>query len=258
MSETQIATVAALLRYPVKGFSPEEISEASLEAGSYFPGDRLFAIENGPSGYDPASPEHLPKQKFLMLMRNERLARLALAFDPASRMLTIRQGGRVAAMGSVDQAEGREAITRFLESYLGEECRGPLRLLDAPRDFRFTDSRSGFVSLINRASVAAIAERVGRPSLDPVRFRGNILLDGIKPWEEFDLVGQRLRIGAAELEVTKRIDRCAAVDVDPRAGLRDLKLVQTLEQAFQHHECGVYARITRSGTIRPGDALMTS
>jgi uncharacterized protein YcbX len=133
--------------------------------------------------------------------------------------------------------------------------RGPARLLVAPPGFRFMDSRSGFLSLINLASVAAIAKLAGRASLDPLRFRGNIHLEGIGPWAEFDLVGQRLAIGGAEIEIIKRIDRCAATDVDPRAGLRDLRLVATLEQNLGHHDCGVYARVTKSGLIRPGDAL---
>jgi uncharacterized protein len=103
--------------------------------------------------------------------------------------------------------------------------------------------------------VTAIARLVGRENLDPLRFRGNIHLAGLEAWAEFDLVGRTIALGTAELEVLKRIDRCAATDVDPGAGLRDLRLVATLEQNLQHHDCGIYARVTRSGLIRPGDAM---
>jgi uncharacterized protein len=248
-------TLGALHRHPVKGLSPEEIGEAMLEEGGFFPHDRLFALENGPSGYNPAAHEHLPKQKFLMLMRDERLARLKTQFDPAARLLTIRQGGGIVAQGSVDTAEGRGAIERFLESYLGEQLRGPVKLLSAPPNARFMDSRSGYVSILNLASIAAIAALVNRQSLDARRFRGNLHISGWEPWAENFLVGARLAIGEAELEVIKRIDRCAAVDVDPNAGLRDLRLVQTLEQHLRHHDCGVYARILKSGLIRRGDEV---
>jgi uncharacterized protein len=252
-SESVRARIATLYRYPIKGLSPQEMGEAQLTEDAHFPGDRMFAIENGPSGFDPKAAEHLPKQKFLMLMRHERLARLKTHFDDETRVLTIRQGGGVVAAGHVDSDDGRAAIERFFESFIGEEMRGPARLLVAPPGFRFMDSRSGFLSLINLASVAAIAKLVGRESLDPLRFRGNIHLAGLAPWAEFDLIGRTIRIGTAELEILKRIDRCAATDVDPRAGLRDLRLVATLEQNLQHHDCGVYARVTRSGLIRPGD-----
>lgn len=249
------ANVTALHRHPVKGLSPEEISEALLEAGGFFPHDRLFALENGPSVYNPAAHEHLPKQKFLMLMRDERLARLKTQFDPQTRILTIRQGGGVVAQGSVDTAEGRGVIERFFESYLGEALRGPVKLLTAPPNARFMDSRSGFVSILNLASIGAIAGLVNRESLDARRFRGNLHISGWEAWAENDLVGARLCVGEAELEVIKRIDRCAAVDVDPGVGLRDLRLVQTLEQTLRHHDCGVYARILKGGVIRKGDAV---
>lgn len=81
--------IASLYRYPVKGLSPERLTRADLEAGRYFPGDRMFAIENGPSGFDPARPEHKPKIVYLMLMRNEALARLSTRYDDASGELVI-------------------------------------------------------------------------------------------------------------------------------------------------------------------------
>jgi hypothetical protein len=37
--------VVSLARYPVKGLSPEVLADADLETGSYFPGDRLYAVE---------------------------------------------------------------------------------------------------------------------------------------------------------------------------------------------------------------------
>jgi uncharacterized protein YcbX len=58
------ARIASLYRYPVKGLSPEPLARAALTPGDYFPGDRLFAVENGPSCFDPAAPAHQPKIKF--------------------------------------------------------------------------------------------------------------------------------------------------------------------------------------------------
>ena len=248
-------TITALYRHPVKGLSPEAITEADLEAGGHFPCDRLFALENGPSGFNAAAPEHMPKIKFLMLMRNERLARLATQFDPATQVLAIRQGEAVAAAGDVRTTEGRQAIERFFESYMGAELRGPVRLLNAPAGFRFMDSRSGYISILNRQTIAAIATSIGRETLDARRFRGNVLIEGMEAFAENDLVGRKLGLGTAELEVIKRIERCAATDVDPKAGIRDTSMVAALMRAFDHRDCGIYARITKAGTIRIGDRL---
>ena len=69
--------IQGIYRYPVKGLSPEPLPRTQLAVGATVPCDRLYAIENGPSGFDPAAPAYFPKQRFLMLMRNERLARAA-------------------------------------------------------------------------------------------------------------------------------------------------------------------------------------
>ena len=93
------AAIRAIYRYPVKGLSPQALEQTELSIGQTVPEDRLYAIENGPSGFDPAAPAYFPKQRFLMLMRNERLAGLRTDFDPVSHTLTIDWEGRQAARG---------------------------------------------------------------------------------------------------------------------------------------------------------------
>ena len=249
--------VASIFRYPVKGLSAERLNRVSLEAGGFMPHDRIFAIENGPSGFDTARPAHQPKIKFLTLMRNAALARLDSRLDEASGELVLREGGREAARGNPWTEEGREAITAFLAGFLPEaEQRGPLKMLAAPDGFRFTDSRRGFVSLINLASVAALEERLGAP-LDPLRFRGNLHVEGLKPWEEFDLIGRSFEAPSGlRLTITSRIDRCAATEVEPGSGLRDLPVPRRLMEAFGHVDCGVYAEIARSGPLSEGHRLL--
>ena len=105
--------VASLYRYPVKGLSAERLTEAQLVKGGNFPGDRLYAIENGPSGFDPLAPQHQPKIKFLMLMRNERLARLATRREEATHTLTIRQDGNTVVQVDLRTAPGRAGAPPF-------------------------------------------------------------------------------------------------------------------------------------------------
>jgi uncharacterized protein YcbX len=247
--------VASLYRYPVKGLSPERLDRADLTAGGYFPGDRLFAIENGPSGFDPAAPKHQPKIKFLMLMRDEALARLRTRYDDATGTLKIADGGREAVRGDLSTGAGRATIEAFFRQFMTKGLRGAPKLLAASERFRFTDSSRGFVSIINLASVAAIENMTGVP-VDPLRFRGNVHVDGLAPWAEFDLVGQVLETGSgARLKVTSRIVRCAATNVDPATGLRDLAIPATLMQHLGHMDCGVYAEVVRGGAIGEGAEL---
>jgi uncharacterized protein len=252
------AHITALYRYPVKGLSPEPLDRAELRVGAHFPGDRLFAIENGPSGFDPAAAEHLPKTRFLMLMKQERLAKLQTRYDDASRILTVSQGGHAVVAGNTATSEGRAALEAFFAAYCAEELRGPPKLLSGPPGFRFMDSRSGFLSIIDTASIAAIAAAAGREKLDPLRFRANIYVEGLGAWGEFGLVGQHMRLGGAVVEITKRIDRCAATDVDPSLGIRDLRMLELMERNFGHHDCGVYARVLEDGEIRSGSRMASA
>jgi MOSC domain-containing protein len=96
--------------------------------------------------------------------------------------------------------------------------------------------------------------RPGR-SLDPLRFRANVYVNGLSPWQEFALTGCTLHAGSLALEITKPIDRCAAIDVVPRGGLRDMDLVALMERAYAHRDCGVYARIIAGGELSVGDEL---
>lgn len=247
--------IETLHRYPVKGLSPERLDSADLTAGGYFPGDRLFAVENGPSGFDPAEPRHQPKIKFLMLMRHEALACLDARYDGESGTLTIRHGGAVAARGDLGTAEGRAAIEAFLTGYMPDALRGPARILAAPEGFRFTDSARGFVSLLNLASVAAVEDMTGS-AVDPLRFRANLHVSGLEPWAELALVGRRLVTpDGLVLRALKRTERCAATNVDPVTGLRDLTIPHTLSRHLGHTDCGIYAEVVAGGTLRAGDVL---
>jgi uncharacterized protein YcbX len=60
------ARIDAIYRYPVKGLSPERLERTTLAKGRTIAADRLYAIENGPTGFDPAAPSYFPKNRFLM------------------------------------------------------------------------------------------------------------------------------------------------------------------------------------------------
>jgi uncharacterized protein YcbX len=248
------AIIDAIYRYPVKGLSPEPLARTQLQVMETLPADRLYAIENGPSGFEPAAPRHQPKQRYLMLMRNERLARLRTRFYDTSHTLTIEMEGREAARGDLRTSEGRAAIEAFFAGFCADELRGPPRVLHAP-GFSFSDVARKVVSIINLASVAAIEDVVGRP-VHPLRFRGNVYVTGWPAWREFDFVGQEITVARrARLRVIKRIVRCAATNVDPDIGIRDLSIPDTLMRSFGHADCGVYGEVAEGGDIAVGDEL---
>jgi uncharacterized protein YcbX len=250
----QKVTVNSLYRYPVKGLSPEPLERTQLAKGETVRSDRLYAIENGPSDFDPKAPKYQPKARFLMLMRNERLARLRTRYDDASHTLAIESDGREAARGDLRTPAGRAQVEAFFAEFCADELRGPPKVLHAP-GHSFSDVARKVVSIINLASVAAIETAVGAP-VHPLRFRGNVYVTGWPAWREFELVGEEIAIGAgARLKIVKRIVRCAATNVDPDTGIRDLTIPETLMRTFGHADCGVYGEVVGGGEIAVGDEL---
>lgn len=76
-----------------------------------------------------------------------------------------------------------------------------VRVLYSVRDGRstgghFMDKPDNVVSLINLATVRSLKQKWGC-EIDPLRFRANLYIDGIRPWEEFDWIGSDILLGGA-------------------------------------------------------------
>ena len=247
------ARIEAIYRYPVKGLSPQRLDRVVLTPGGTLPADRLYAIENGPSGFDSAAPAYFPKQRFLMLMRNERLASLRTEYDEANHTLTIEWQGREAARGDLRTKGGRLAIEAFFRRFMPNELRGPPKVLFG-EGHSFSDVAKKVVSVINLASVAEVENAAGAP-VNPLRFRGNVYVAGWPAWHEFDLIGREFTIAQARLKGVKRIVRCAATEVDPNTGIRDVPVPRMLMDNFGHADCGIYAEVVGGGAIATGDEI---
>jgi len=245
--------VAGIFRHPVKGFTPEPLTAVDLAPGVGFPGDRIYAVENGPCGFDPAAPAFIPKQKFTVLAALPQVATVRTRYHDATGDLEASAPGAPDFFGRLAEAAGREAFAAWLTDVLGEEARGPLRVIAGAEAWRFTDHPLGQVSIINLASVADLSARMG-VELDPLRFRANLYVDGWPAWAELDWTDRRLMLGWAEAEVFKPIVRCAATEVNPATAQKDAEIPKALFDAFGHMNCGIYVRMTRAGRLSLGDA----
>lgn len=253
MADASGPSVRGLYRYPVKGLSPEALERMPVRAGQTAPFDRAYAIENGPGRFDPEHPAHLPKINFLMLMRNERLATLQTKFDDATETLTIMRAGKQVARGDLRTPLGRKMIEQFMAAYMQEDLRGPPRVVSAP-GHSFSDVAAKCLHIVSLASLRELERVVGRP-VDPIRFRPNVVVDGLQPWAEFAWGGKPLQLGPVRLEFIKRTERCAATNVDPATGARDMAIPLALQRAFGHTDFGIYARVLADGEIAVDDPV---
>lgn len=256
------ARIAAIYRYPVKGLSAERLERVALEIGQCLPHDRRFAITLGSTEFDPARPAWLQKKHFIMLMRDAALARLATRFDPMTGVLSVAEGERVLVQASLSEPEGCSQIAAFFDAFLGGTVPGPLRVVEAS-GHAFADARpkpnastDKYVSLINLASIRDLEAKLGR-TVDPIRFRANVYVDGLPAWEEQEWVApeREIALAGARLRVIAPITRCVATEVNPATAERDIPMVAELMRHYGHNLMGIYAEARGAGTIAEGDNL---
>jgi uncharacterized protein len=257
------ASIAAIYRYPVKGLSAEAMARVALTPGACLPLDRRYAIALGPTRFDPDHPSWLPKTAFVMLMRDEALARLETRLDPQTGCLSIARDGRVLLDAPIGEPGGARRIAAFIEGFLEGRVKGPLRVV-AAAGHSFADARrkpnattDQYVSLIGLASVRALEAAIGA-TVDPLRFRANLYFDGFPAWSELDWLGREIEVGGTRLRPVASITRCAATQVNPLTAERDLDIVAALERHFAHNLMGIYAEVAGAGDVAIGDPLRVS
>ena len=248
--------VSGLFRHPVKGFTPEPVDQTELTAGEVFPCDRLYAVENGPSGFDPNAPKHISKMKFVVLARDSVLSTFQTRFDEETSTFQMTTSDGIVRNFGLETVEGVADFEAFMSKTLEGRFSGPLKLVKGLGAHRFTDHHSGAVSLLNLASAQAFSEALGQ-TVEPSRFRMNVHLEGLSAWDEDTWSpGSRIAIGEAELEVLKPTVRCKATHANPETGEYDIDLVPQLMSLCSRNTMGIYATIVKSGRIARGDELV--
>ncbi|MEL7173659.1 MAG: MOSC domain-containing protein, partial [Pseudomonadota bacterium] len=116
-------------------------------------------------------------------------------------------------------------------------------------------ARAGAVS-VGASDLAwrALGEHLGHP-MQVRRFRGNLWLEGLAPWEEEAWVGREIAIGDVRFRVDEPIGRCRATEASPVSGGYDAPTVAGLRKARGHTEFGVYATVIEGGVLAEGAAV---
>lgn len=244
--------VAALFAYPVKGLTGQSLEVVLLTPGQGMPGDRRYALARSEGTWCGVGP--VSKDQFYTLATCERLAGLRIRWDAGTDTVRVFVREHAVLVCDLGDADGRAEFARFFARVLDLPA-GRVPLLATGR--RFTDAAAldepmaETVSLINLATVREIEQRTGRP-LDPRRFRANIYCEGLPAWSEVGRVGDEVIVGNARLRVDLDIPRCAATEVDPDTGVRDVPLPRLLKAEYGHVTVGVLASVVAGGRIAAG------
>ncbi len=247
------ARVTNLWRHPIKAHGVEAVTASDFPAGQTMPWDRVWAIAQQGARTTPDSRDWVHCANFSRGAKSPELMAIRAQVDEAGGTLTLSHPRREPITVDPDEAADAARLIAWVTP-LAKPAR-PAPAFVARADRGMTDSDFPSIALLNTASLRALSQRIGQ-DLAQERFRGNIWLEGLAPWEEFDLVGQDLRIGDATFRVRKAITRCTATTVNPDTGISDADTLAALKAGWQHQDFGVYAEVIEGGRVAVGDAAV--
>lgn len=235
-----VGRVAEITRFPVKSMAGVAVESAFL-GWRGLAGDRRYAFRR--AGVDLGMPwlvaSRLPE---LLLYRPEGVD--DSSGEPLPTHVRTPAGERV----ELRSEELRAGLMARFGSRVDLVMRADGIFDDAP------------ISVITRATVAAIGSEAGAANLDRRRFRPNILVDtgSSAPFPEDRWVGGTLAFGEGDacpaVRVESRDVRCMMVNLDPGTAEQDARIMKTVVR-LNENNAGVYATVVRTGMIRVGDAV---
>ena len=247
--------VEQIWRYPVKSLQGECLT--ATEISDAIPGDRGWGIIDNETGH-LLSAKRVPKMLeghariigdhcVITVDRNEHSSEEEGIHKTLSEWLNR----------SVTLLKPSSGETKNIEIEWDD---GTEETLSNPDIFEFSTSPGWFfdssssLNLMGSATLQLLEKRVGPGSGDVRRFRPNLLVSTMEPFEENNWVGKNLRIGTCEIHVQKKTDRCIVItrQIDEFPASRS-----TLRYLSEHHdrEAGISMNPTKPGIIHTGDVV---
>jgi uncharacterized protein YcbX len=245
-----VAAVTALYRHPIKGCGFEAVAAADFVVGETMPWDRVWAVAHDAAKVRPGDAGWAACVNFSRGARTAALMAVRAEVDEAAGRVALSHPARPAIAVDPDDPADAAALVAWLSPLHDPARVQPAFVVRAGRGM--TDSAFPSVAILNEASLGALGDRFGRP-LERERFRGNVWLEGLAPFGEFDLVGREIRVGGATLAVRERITRCVATSVNPATGASDADTLAELQAGWGHKDFGVYAEVVGGGRVAVGD-----
>lgn len=244
------ARVARIMRHPIKGHGREDLAATTLTPGQSLPHDRRWAVALDTArlveGWNPCV-------NFARGAKTAALMAINATLDEDAGRITLRHPDLPDHGFRPDDPADLPGFLRWLAPLNPPDRAQPTRIVAAGR--AMTDTPFPSVSILSLASNADLSARMGR-DLSPLRWRGNLWIEGTEPWAEWDWIGRTIRIGEALLKIEERITRCSATTVDPATGISDADTLGALDAAFGHRDFGVYASVVQGGRVATGDAAV--
>ncbi len=241
--------LAHIWRHPLKAIGREALDKVLLTPGEWLPCDRLWAV-----AHDRTKPGTgwLPKANFLRGVTEPALMAATAHLDDVTGTLTLDHPEAGQIEFEPDNPEDTPGLLDWLSRIWPSDLPSPTGIYRAA-DARLTDVPDPWLSINNLSTHRAVEQRVGK-ELSIHRWRGNLWIDGLGPWQEFEWVGKTIQIGPTTLTVHQPITRCKATMANPETGRRDADTLAAL-RTWDHQDFGVYAEVIEGGDISVGDTV---
>ena len=225
--------ISKLYKYPIKSLTPFESDSLDLNKFGYINGDRLFGFRFQNAG-DRNNYEWQRKTNFAALMHMPQIAKLKVNFNEQTRILIVKNNEEIIIESHIDlnRSEIETNFTNFVletDPSLIEKFpeRFPFILIGGEDHAHFHDGKDGGVTLHSQESLNDLNKKIGY-EIDHRRFRSNIIIEGIEPWEEFQWIGKQIVINNLNFRVEKPVTRCLAINCNPEDGTTDKNVLKAM------------------------------
>jgi uncharacterized protein len=230
--------VVELWRYPVKSLQGERVDAVALDDRGVV-GDRRWGIADVATGF------------VLTGRREPQLLYASARLDGDDVVVTLPDGAVATTDAALSAWLGRpvalvragDGAAEYEAPNDDEDEAGEWSRWTGPRG-AFHDATSFQVSLVGTATLGQWDRR---------RFRPNVVVEGEG---EDALVGRRLHVGGAVLDVVKQVSRCVMVTRPQPGGIeRDLDVLRTVHRE-RDGRLAIGGRVAVPGAIAVGDAVV--
>ena len=248
---------------PVKSVSYQTIDQCNIQKDIGLEGDRVFALLKNIETDDPKliDKEHEVRKgkwnKILTLKNTPALNKYNFSYG--NEQLTLYQKDQaILSINSNDTEERKKLVNKIIE--LENSINDPLVLMKNNQLPYFDTTISTKVDFVNSVSLLNIESikdfrNKTKNEIEVQRFRGNFLMEGVNAWEERNWIGKIITIGSQKFHIKKNIPRCVAINIKPETDDKNLDLLRSLKEHYQHFDMGLYLVPLSSGKITKEDII---
>jgi uncharacterized protein YcbX len=256
-------TISSINYCPVKSVSFQAIDVCEIKKDIGIVGDRIFAFAkdldlNNAQLFEKRPEERKGKWNKVLTLKNSPVLNKYNFLYKENKLTLTFKSKEILTIDINELSERQLLSNKILE--LENSLKEPIVLMKN-EEFPFFDTSISnkvdfinSVSLLNTQSINDFQKKIDK-KIEIPRFRGNICVDGTKPWEERKWIGKIIKINNISFKVEKNIPRCVAINLKPTTDDNSLNLLQSLKKTYDHFEMGIYLIPLDDGEINLGDKL---